>query len=401
MTPGGRRAALIVADQSSRGALAGARALALAGWDVGIATSVRSGALGASSSVRRRHFAPSPTAGNDRYIAAIAKAVDDGAYDVVFGAADAEVVTLSRFRESLGAVVASAPDDVIVAAFDKKRMSEAAVLAGLAVPQEIDWRSVPLRSLPYPVIVKPRRQWDPEGMGSATKLLARLVRDESETQSALATLEAAKAQPIVQEVIDGHNMSFVALVDRAGSYVATGQHVTLTTWPVAVGSTARAVAVPVDDGLAIAVLRLLRNLRWWGLVELEFRVDHDGKASFIDFNGRFYESMALELRTVGNFADALGRLALGQEVAALPARDPAGRQFQWLEADVAATLERTRKVPALDRARALLGCAARSTRSVHPYFDRRDLRPTLRRAAYLALRPLETRLGRARLTPHL
>ena len=129
--------ALIVEDGYSRGALAAARGLGAAGWIVGIASPRRVGLAPSSRWTARWHEVEPPAAGLDRFVSAVAGAVEAGGYEVVFGAGDAEVLALSAQRDRLGATVPYAAHEVVLRALDKLSLLEAAESAGLAVPRTV------------------------------------------------------------------------------------------------------------------------------------------------------------------------------------------------------------------------------------------------------------------------
>src|SRR5689334_23321793 len=129
----GRRA-LIVEDGLGSYLLPAVRSLGRGGWTVGLGGPRRS-RTASSKWVARTHHVPPAEQGLDAIRQAVAQAVDEGGYDVVFGGDDVEVLALSAVRDQLDAVVPLAPHDVVVRGIDKLELSRAAEAAGIAVPR--------------------------------------------------------------------------------------------------------------------------------------------------------------------------------------------------------------------------------------------------------------------------
>src|SRR5687768_15056826 len=129
----GRRT-LIVEPGRSRGALAAARGLASAGWEVGVACPADPLAT-YSRAVRWSHTVPPVGADPDGFLRAVNHACDAVGYRLVFGCDDAEVVALASRREEVHAEVPHADEEAVRQAMDKSRLGELAVQAGLSVPR--------------------------------------------------------------------------------------------------------------------------------------------------------------------------------------------------------------------------------------------------------------------------
>jgi predicted ATP-grasp superfamily ATP-dependent carboligase len=108
-------------------------------------------------------------------------------------------------------------------------------------------------------------------------------------------IRAGGGVPLLQERLAGHLEEVAVVADRDGRLVAqVHQKVHRISSPTA-GVAVRATTVPPDEALMERVAALMSELGWWGLAELQFIVGADGEHHLIDFNGRFYGSMALAL----------------------------------------------------------------------------------------------------------
>src|SRR5215210_488866 len=122
------RRALIAEGGATPHVLAAARALAAAGWDVGLA--VAGTPTSRSRAVRRVHRVPAPEDGPDAFLQAVGDAVRAARYDVVFGADDIELLVLSAGRDALGCVVPHGDHEAVLRAVDKLELARAAHRAG-------------------------------------------------------------------------------------------------------------------------------------------------------------------------------------------------------------------------------------------------------------------------------
>jgi predicted ATP-grasp superfamily ATP-dependent carboligase len=330
--------ALIVDSGQGRASLAAARALDRGGWHVGMAGPSRVGLPMLSRSVRSRHVVPAHAGGEHAFLDGVRRAVADGGYEVVFGCGDGEVLALSRARETIGARVPHAPHEVLVRVHDKVELAAAAVRSGIAAPPSAASASEAReRWGDGPAVVKERLHTPPAD-GGRSHLATLAFPDVAAADRRVSELRAAGAEPVVQPLLDGQLMAFSSVVDESGNMLARIQQVAERTYPRGAGLSARARTVEIDATLAAQVGQLLRELGWFGLSELQFIVPPDGPPVLLDFNGRFYGSLALALAAGTNLPDTWGRLATGRTPGeAGDAR--AGVRYQWLEGDLRAARE--------------------------------------------------------------
>lgn len=351
---------LVVEDGASTTAVAAVRALARAGWYVGLAAPTHRPLAGASRAVSRLHRIASP-ADLDAFAASVAGAVREGRYEVLLGVGDAEVLALSATRDRLGAAVPYAADEVVRRAFDKAALTALARECGVDVPEPAG----PETS--GPVVVKAAKHWAP---GDAA-----LRRDTMRFTS----YDAARARiaelgdAVVQQALPGDLTAYVTVRAADGTRLAEVQQRATRVWPAGAGNTARGVTVPVDRALADACGRLLDALGWVGLAQLEFVEDANGVPRLVDLNGRCYGSLALAVKAGVNLPAIWA--ARGAAVPAPPART--GVRYQRLEDD----LRRALRAP---RGRTdVVTTLATAFVSTHGVWSPRDPRPAFRRVRQL------------------
>jgi predicted ATP-grasp superfamily ATP-dependent carboligase len=377
--------ALIVEDGASRGALAATRALAQAGWKVAVGSPGGKGLAADSRATESRHDVPPSASGTDVFLDGVASAAAESAAEVVFGCGDAEVLTLSEGRDRLGTVVPYAPHESVVRAFDKVLLSEAAAGAGFAVPRMTPATEAELLRVQGPVLVKARLHAVP----GRARLEAELCGNAAAARHRADEIRAAGGVPLLQEHLSGPLVAYTALTDVEGGIVAALQQEAEAIWPPGSGASVRARTVPVDAGLAAAAARLLAELRWFGIAELQFIRRGDRTPALIDLNGRFYGSMSLAVAAGVNLPAMWAALATGREVPPAPAAR-LGVRYQWLEGDLRrALVERHNGL-----VRDVWGSLGYAVGARHSIWQAGDPAPALRRGSRLAPRAARKLLRR-------
>lgn len=370
-----RRSALLVGDSwEGRNVLAAARDLAECGWRVGVASS--SPGLAAASRTTHWHALPAPADDFATFERELIRILRSAQYDVVLAGGDAEVMALTYLAERLPAAVPYPSHGDAVRAFDKWTVTQEASAAGVGTPWTALARDAPLDQVTFPVVVKARLHWAPGRPTGRDRLEAVQVTDRSGLESAVAAIESAGGEAILQQPVMGRPTAYVALVDRAGQVVVEWQQDGHGTWPFPAGVWTRAQTVRLDPELASACQALLRRLGWFGLVQLQFLIDSDGTPKLIDFNGRFYASGGLPLAAGIHIADLWARMGLGQGVKQETSM-PVGMRYQWLVGDLLRALAQQRGGLPRD----LRDCARYRMRSVHSTWRATDPMPAIRFAA--------------------
>jgi predicted ATP-grasp superfamily ATP-dependent carboligase len=319
---------------------------------------------------------PGPEWGLGAFRDALNRAVVEEGYEILLPSGDAEVLALAELRDQLEAVVPYPDAAAVRHAHDKLDLAVAAPAAGLRAPRTmLATNELHPQTFADAVMVKARVHTAPRSPGDPLRFEAVRVTTPAEGAARVAQLRAAGREAIVQEIVDGPLLGFVAVADGRGRLRGTVQQVASRVWPSSGGLIARARTVPVDPVLAQGVARLLHGLGWTGLAMLEFVVPADGAPRLIDFNGRFYASIALALRAGVNLPAMWAAYATSRPFAG-PDTARAGVRFQWLEGDLRLAAER--------RGPAMLGEALASLRygvgASHSQWTLSDPGPALRRA---------------------
>jgi predicted ATP-grasp superfamily ATP-dependent carboligase len=302
-----------------RGALTAARALAVAGWTVGIGSPQRD-FVSASRWSRHWHRVPSSWEGDKGFIEGTRGAVTEQNYDVVFGTADADVLALTAHRDEIGALIAHPSYQRSLMAIDKLQLAAAAQRAGLQTPRIVEGNADDAE-----VVVKPRISKLPG--------LAMTFSDRGQSARRIVELSEAGAESVVQERVRGRLMAFTVVANRESRVVARVQQEARAIFPPEAGVSARAETVPIDEALAAKVSQLVHEVGWFGLAELQFLVPNNARPVLIDFNGRFYGSLALAVAAGVNLPAIWACVATGRPLPPTREASP-GVRYQWLEGDL-------------------------------------------------------------------
>ncbi|MCW3065642.1 MAG: hypothetical protein JWN32_2814, partial [Solirubrobacterales bacterium] len=298
---------LIVDQTRDRSAIAAARALHADGWTVGTG-GWRPTLVTHSRCAERYHPIEEAEGDEDRFIADIARAVREAAYDVVLCNYDVGLLVLSRRRAEVAPAVVPYPaHEVVERSFDKLAFTHAAQEAGLAVPRTVPATDEALDGWEGPVVVKAR-------LHVPTRFGTGVFASAVEAGPFVAEMRAGGGQPLLQERIGGQLGAVVVVADRDSKVVAELHQVCDRSWPAGAGITARARAVPIDPERSRRVREMIRTTGWSGLAEVEFLLDEDGTPRFTDFNGRVYGGIALAHRAGVNVAATWARVGAGLPV---------------------------------------------------------------------------------------
>ena len=387
----GAGSALVIEGVDDRAALAACRALAAAGWRVA-AGSPPHGLAAASGVLAARHRITAPQVDLERFAADVAAAVRAGPYEVVFsGGGDAEAMALSLVRDRLEAVVPYPPHENFLRALDKLELTNAAAQAGIATPATAEATDAALAGHRGTFVVKARLHAPRLGGGAGPSRMATTVTDDREVAAAAAArMRSAGGVPLLQEPITGDLTAFSCVVGPGGEILARSRQRADRVWPPDAGVSARARTVATEAAIEAGASRLFAELGWTGAAEMQFLEPADGPPRLIDFNGRFYGSLALAVAAGANLPAVWAAAATGRPLPRSRTAAP-GVRYQWLESDLRRAFSERRGGLAPDLAGTLRTALPPTAHSIT---SRRDLRPVGRALGSLARRGLRRAVPR-------
>jgi predicted ATP-grasp superfamily ATP-dependent carboligase len=312
---------ILITDGTERAALAAARTLLSAGYEVHVAAPRPWSLAGVSRGVKRCVLATDPFLDARGYATELGRVVTDRRIRVLLPMTDVSVEAVLEHRHSL-------PPDVIVPlpdlatycrASDKLQVLELARAAGFGVPETIvvesGNRDAGWGDDMFPAVVKPPRSVVCVA-GKRRVLGVTLVSDAAACRAALAALPPQAFPVLLQRRVAGDGEGLFAL-RWEGRTIARFAHRRLREKPPAGGVSVYRESIAPDPQLVEAGERLLDALDWTGVAMIECKRDPNTKRHVImEVNGRFWGSVQLAIDAGIDFPALLVRCALGQLPAA-------------------------------------------------------------------------------------
>jgi predicted ATP-grasp superfamily ATP-dependent carboligase len=229
-------------------------------------------------------------------------------FDLVLPCTDIDTLACQRHRADLeqwGRVYAP-NDEAAAILFDKIKTNELARAAGVRTPRELvvgGEGEVPqiLAEFGFPVVLKPRRTFDPARPGPSPKV--QKAYGEADLRHLLAEMLAG-GPVAVQENFIGHGAG-VELLLHAGEALLAFQHIRVHE-PLEGGQSSYRKSAALSPDLLEAALRLLRPVKYSGVAMVEFKVNPaTADWVFIEVNARFWGSLPLSIAAGADFPLAL------------------------------------------------------------------------------------------------
>ena len=274
----------LVVDVGWVNGLAAIRSLGRAGIPV-LALDHRESPLGFRSRYAQPVRVPDPAADEDGFVEAVVEAGPG----VLFPTHDPPLNALARNRDRLDGFLFPFPSwDRLEAIQDKRHQLEAAVAAGVDIPETVYPSSASeLADVPLPALVKPQH---PDGF--KRRFGKQAFRCETRAELGRAYADAEPFGPMVQELVPGGDEELYSL----GSYLREdGEPLGLFSGrklkqvPPLVGTCRVGEAVWVQE-VVDAGLRFLRELGYHGISQVEFKRDlRDGRYKLMEINPRLWQ----------------------------------------------------------------------------------------------------------------
>ena len=313
MTPA--RNALVL-DGGSGAALSVVRSLGRAGWRVRVGAGTRS--------ARSRYVAgtvtlPDAVADPSGFVDGVGAALALETTSVVVPCSDASVQLVWEHDDRLcGAAVMGGDRHSALLAIDKHRTLELADRCGFPTPA---WRAPStiaeaesaLAELGLPCVVKPRHSYAWNGRRMTHRRHA-FVRAPGELPAALAAgADHGGALPILQAYVPGRAISVSAVLSH-GRVLASVARETLSFHPVAGGTSVWKRTIPAGDAGIHQALKLLQDIGYEGLAEVEYQVGADGVPRLMEIGPRPHGWIALACAAGVDLPLVAARALIGEPV---------------------------------------------------------------------------------------
>jgi predicted ATP-grasp superfamily ATP-dependent carboligase len=366
--------------------LATCRSLHAAGYQVDAVASRPFAATHGSRCCAERLRMTDPSVDAERFVEELALQMRTRRYAVLLPGGDTAVLAVSRMRERLeGLARIGLPSPAVVErSLDREVLARAAGEAGLSPTESIRCESVSealaaARGFGLPVVLKSTQTVHQVGRSVQQAPPSQRVDTEDELTKAVRAHQDAF---LIQRTEAGESLSFagVTVGDRLLG-VALARY--RRTWPPEAGNAAFAETIPVPPDLRRRIERLVANIGWEGIFEIELIRTADDRFVPIDFNPRPYGSMSLAAAAGAPlpviWCDFL--LDRGPQ----PAQALPGFRYRWEDGDFRHFARQLRR----GRYRAAAETALPHRRVVHAHFQLADPMPLLLRGLYLLRLRLE------------
>jgi len=306
-----RRRTVLVTDAGRGSAIAFLSSLGSKGWRVIAADSDERSAGFRSRHVQERLVYPDPARSPRAFAEHLLEYVRANPVDLVVPITDECIHPLAHRRAQFESStrLAIAPEEALALVTDKERTVALASELGVPVPRSrVVWGIEEARSaaaeLTFPIVVKPTvsRRYLP-GEDRTLKGEVTFARDMAALDQRMAALAGHRI--LLQEYEPGEGVG-VECVAYEGEVRRAFQHRRLAEIPVTGGASAWRESVPLDPELYEHAQRLIRALRWTGLVMIEFK--RGEKPWFLEVNGRVWGSLPLACLAGVDFPGELAEL---------------------------------------------------------------------------------------------
>ena len=177
--------------------------------------------------------------------------------------------------------------------------------------------------LPFPWVLKPSRK-----EVRTEEVKSYVLESPAAVKAAFRAAQAFHPPMLLQEYCAGEGVG-VEILMHNGEPWAIFQHRRLKEFPRNGGMSVTAIAEQPSPNLVEKSISLLRALRWQGPAMVEFRVNpDDGKAAFMEVNGRYWGTIGLAIRAGMNFPLYHWQLLHGEEPS-VPHQYAVGTLWRW------------------------------------------------------------------------
>ena len=323
---------VLVTNFSYKNALAAVRSLGKAGAHVvvgGRDPRRRVAAVSKYCSGWRTYTPPSVSI--EKFIEDIKKIAVQEEMDIVMPIGIDTTIPLSLHKNDLAdfVEVPVADYDILELAHDKLRSLEIAKRAGVPIPETVSPGDGGINySGPFPVVVKARKGAAGTGTRYATST-EDLEKIFSEFREKRSNVILDFESPMIQEYIPGEIRDVCVLFNKGEPRAAMAQRRVITFPP---GGGVGIVNETIEDpDLVEMALRLLEEMGWHGVAQVEFKLDREGTPRLMEVNSKFWGTLELSIASGVDIPRLLYKMAEDGDVEPC-FRYEKGLQIWWTSA---------------------------------------------------------------------
>jgi predicted ATP-grasp superfamily ATP-dependent carboligase len=312
------RTTVLVTGGEHFGGLAAIRALVRAGHETWAAVVADHSYAAWSRLPAGTIHVPDPVSDPQPFTEAVAAAARRIGARIVLPGTDLALSTLAERLDAFspGIAVGVSSSELVSRATTKTALSELAKAGGFDVPPThvLTRSSLNAADHIFPAVVKPPRSDVEWADGSLVHAGARRVEDADELRR--ATAELGGDEWLVQPYVRGELVA-VAGVAWEGAVAAEIHQISRRIWPAECGGSSYAATIDPDPQRGQKVRRLVADLGWSGIFQVQL-LRRGGEEFLIDFNPRFYGTLALAHAAGINLPALWVDLMRGAEVGRAP-----------------------------------------------------------------------------------
>lgn len=324
---------VLVTDAQMRSSLSVIRSLGKRGLNVVAAEETRFATGFFSKYIKKRIVYPSPRKNQEKFIKFLRTVLMKDSYEMLIPVADATLLPIIKHKDELeNYTIIPYPDyEKFIKAYDKGEVIRLAQRLKLPIPntyfvENFEELETQAKKFSYPIILKARFSFGSRGVKIA-RSREELLRKYKELNREFGSLI------LLQEYIPkGDELGVYTLFDFNSKPIGITVQRRIRSYPVSGGPSTLRETIKgeyAEKSINIA-FKLLRELKWYGIAMVEFRVDpRDNIPKIMEINPRFWGSLQLSILAGVDFPYLLYKLFTGKKVE--PVLDyKEGVQCRWL-----------------------------------------------------------------------
>jgi predicted ATP-grasp superfamily ATP-dependent carboligase len=312
----GTQPTVLLTDGEQRATLALTRSLGRAGYSVYVCSASGKSLAGASRHCRGDYVVPDPLSRPGDFVLKVEELSRQVGAGLVIPVTEAALLNLLSSSPACREIIPFPTLEQVVAICNKGRVLSVAPEVGIAVPTQVEVRSVEEarridpQSLVYPLVIKPSRSVSGDG-DARIKLGVSHVASPADLGPALRQIPSAGFPVMLQQRIVGPGVGVFLLIWN-GVVLAEFSHRRIREKPPAGGVSVYRESIAADPALMARSRALLERFQWQGVAMVEYKMDvASGTPYLMEINGRFWGSLQLAIDSGVNFPRLLAEAATG------------------------------------------------------------------------------------------
>lgn len=305
---------VLLTNGQQRKTLAAVRSLGKRNIKVIVAEETRFNPSSFSKYCNKTLICPSARKEPEKYYSWLCRVISTYKCDVMFPMDDDVFEIVMKNSQELLKIISIVLPNIqsYLLACDKSNATKIAEKVGVPCPKTVhpkklcDLLSL-IQKMKFPLVIKPRVSSGSRGI--------RIVSNKEEFIKVYHEIHGVYEFPIIQEYIGmGDRYDVCLIFDNANKLKAQFVQREIRHFPIDIGPSTMQESVEAPQVLEYA-LRIMKNLPWRGVVELEFIVDsRDNEYKFMEINPRFWGSLQMAITAGVDFPWMLYKLSLEGKV---------------------------------------------------------------------------------------